>query len=79
MVQGGDQSGTGKGGQSIWGKEYPDEIRQTLKFNSRGVVAMANAGPDTNKAQVYVLNTVSRCPGTMRADSLVLYYLCETT
>lgn len=52
MVQGGDPTGTGKGGMSIWGKEYPDEIRQTLKFNTRGVVAMANAGPDTNKAQV---------------------------
>ncbi|KAI9631762.1 cyclophilin-like domain-containing protein [Dioszegia hungarica] len=54
MVQGGDPTGTGKGGQSIWGKEYPDEIRQTLKFNSRGVVAMANAGPDTNKAQFFI-------------------------
>lgn len=52
MVQGGDPTGTGKGGQSIWGKEYPDEIRQTLRFNTRGIVAMANAGPDTNKSQV---------------------------
>lgn len=52
MVQGGDPSGTGKGGQSIWGEPFKDEIRSTLKFNQRGVVACANAGPDTNKAQV---------------------------
>lgn len=52
MVQGGDPTGTGKGGQSIWGAPFKDEIRSTLKFNQRGVVACANAGPDTNKAQV---------------------------
>ncbi|EIW72300.1 hypothetical protein TREMEDRAFT_66807 [Tremella mesenterica DSM 1558] len=54
MIQGGDPTGTGKGGQSIWGKPFPDEIRQTLRFNTRGVVAMANAGPDTNKAQFFI-------------------------
>ncbi|KAJ7745791.1 cyclophilin-like protein [Mycena metata] len=47
MVQTGDPSGSGKGGQSIWGKPFPDEIRSTLKFNSRGMVAMANNGPPT--------------------------------
>lgn len=52
MVQGGDPTGTGKGGQSIWGAPFQDEIRSTLRFNQRGVVACANAGPDTNKAQV---------------------------
>ncbi|KAF7316686.1 Peptidyl-prolyl cis-trans isomerase [Mycena chlorophos] len=54
MVQTGDPSGSGKGGQSIWGKPFPDEIRTTLKFNSRGMVAMANAGQDTNKSQFFV-------------------------
>ncbi|RSH93655.1 Peptidyl-prolyl cis-trans isomerase cyp10 [Saitozyma podzolica] len=54
MVQGGDPSGTGKGGQSIWGKPFADEIRQTLKFNTRGIVAMANGGPDTNKSQFFI-------------------------
>ncbi|KAJ7476076.1 cyclophilin-type peptidyl-prolyl cis-trans isomerase [Mycena latifolia] len=54
MVQTGDPTGTGKGGQSIWGKPFPDEIRSTLKFNARGMVAMANGGPDTNKSQFFV-------------------------
>ncbi|KAL7424853.1 Peptidyl-prolyl cis-trans isomerase cyp10 [Cryptotrichosporon argae] len=54
MVQTGDPSGTGKGGQSIWGQPFADELRSTLKFNSRGVVAMANAGPDTNKSQFFI-------------------------
>ncbi|KAF7972479.1 hypothetical protein HWV62_17906 [Athelia sp. TMB] len=54
MVQTGDPSGSGKGGQSIWGAAYPDEIRSTLKFNGRGIVAMANSGPDTNKSQFFI-------------------------
>ncbi|THV07237.1 cyclophilin-like protein [Dendrothele bispora CBS 962.96] len=54
MVQTGDPTGSGKGGQSIWGNPFPDEIRSTLKFNARGVVAMANSGPDTNKSQFFI-------------------------
>ncbi|KAJ7285198.1 cyclophilin-like domain-containing protein [Mycena rebaudengoi] len=54
MVQTGDPTGSGKGGQSIWGKPFPDEIRSTLKFNTRGVVAMANSGPDSNKSQFFI-------------------------
>ncbi|KAG9102466.1 Peptidyl-prolyl cis-trans isomerase cyp10 [Ceratobasidium sp. 370] len=54
MIQTGDPTGTGKGGQSIWGKPFGDEIRATLKFNARGVVAMANSGPDSNKAQFFI-------------------------
>lgn len=52
MVQTGDPTNTGKGGQSIWGKPFADEIKPTLRFNTRGIVACANAGPDTNKSQV---------------------------
>ncbi|WFD34979.1 peptidylprolyl isomerase [Malassezia cuniculi] len=52
MIQTGDPTGTGKGGESIWGGAFDDEIRPTLKFNARGVVAMANGAPNTNKSQV---------------------------
>ncbi|GEM09283.1 peptidyl-prolyl cis-trans isomerase-like 3 [Rhodotorula toruloides] len=54
MIQTGDPTGTGKGGQSIWGRPFPDEVRSTLKFNQRGIVAMANSGPDTNKSQFFI-------------------------
>lgn len=54
MIQTGDPSGSGKGGQSIWGKLFADEIRSTLKFNARGVVAMANTGPDSNGSQFFI-------------------------
>ncbi|KAI1797267.1 peptidyl-prolyl cis-trans isomerase-like 3 [Ganoderma leucocontextum] len=54
MIQTGDPSGSGKGGQSIWGKPFPDEVRSTLKFNNRGILAMANSGPDTNKSQFFI-------------------------
>lgn len=60
MVQTGDPSGSGKGGQSIWGAPFSDEIRSTLKFNARGIVAMANSGPDTNKSQFFI--TYSKQP-----------------
>ncbi|KAG6857413.1 Peptidyl-prolyl cis-trans isomerase cyp10 [Tephrocybe sp. NHM501043] len=60
MTQTGDPTGQGKGGQSIWGKPFSDEIRSTLKFNARGVVAMANSGPDTNKSQFFI--TYSKQP-----------------
>ncbi|KAK2460286.1 hypothetical protein APHAL10511_007675 [Amanita phalloides] len=54
MIQTGDPTGTGKGGESIWGDTFADEIRTTLKFNTRGVVAMANSGPDSNKSQFFI-------------------------
>lgn len=54
MIQTGDPTGKGKGGQSIWGQPFADEIRSTLKFNNRGILAMANSGPDTNKSQFFV-------------------------
>lgn len=44
MVQGGDPTGSGQGGESIYGKPFLDEFHQRLKFCRRGIVAMANAG-----------------------------------
>lgn len=47
MVQTGDPTGTGKGGASIWGRKFEDEIKTTLRHNARGIVSMANNGPGT--------------------------------
>ncbi|KAJ3406499.1 hypothetical protein CcCBS67573_g03233 [Chytriomyces confervae] len=54
MVQTGDPTGTGKGGQSIWGSPFQDEIKSTLKHNARGILSMANKGPDTNRSQFFI-------------------------
>ena len=54
MVQGGDPEGTGKGGNSIWGKAFKDEFRPQYSHTGRGVVAMANSGGDSNKSQFYI-------------------------
>ncbi|KAG5179623.1 cyclophilin-type peptidyl-prolyl cis-trans isomerase [Tribonema minus] len=54
MVQGGDPTGTGKGGDSIWGKPFKDECHSRIKFNHRGQVAMANENtPNTNRSQFF--------------------------
>ncbi|GAA6094291.1 peptidyl-prolyl cis-trans isomerase-like 3 [Tachysurus ichikawai] len=53
MVQTGDPTGTGKGGTSIWGRKFEDEFSEHLKHNVRGVVAMANNGPNTNASQFF--------------------------
>jgi len=54
MIQGGDPTGTGMGGESIWGKPFEDEVTPVLKFDSAGILAMANAGPNTNGSQFFI-------------------------
>lgn len=54
MVQSGDPQGTGRGGQSIWGRPFENEASEEYR-NFRGALAMANAGPDTNGSQFYIV------------------------
>ncbi|VDM91751.1 unnamed protein product [Litomosoides sigmodontis] len=54
IMQGGDPTGTGKGGDSIWGKPFKDEIISSLSHNQRGILSMANQGTDTNKSQFFI-------------------------
>ncbi|KAF1849436.1 uncharacterized protein K460DRAFT_90924 [Cucurbitaria berberidis CBS 394.84] len=54
MIQGGDPTGTGRGGQSIWGKPFDDEFEGPERHNARGVLSMANKGKGTNTSQFFI-------------------------
>lgn len=54
MIQGGDPTGTGAGGESIYGEAFEDEFSMNL-FNLRGALSMANAGPNTNGSQFFIV------------------------
>ncbi|MDP1854080.1 MAG: peptidylprolyl isomerase [Candidatus Omnitrophota bacterium] len=54
MIQGGDPTGTGRGGESLWGKPFEDELKESVMFDKPGILAMANAGPGTNGSQFFI-------------------------
>lgn len=60
MIQGGDPTGTGKGGTSIWGKNFQDEFDGPLTHDARGIMSMANKGKNTNSSQFFILYRPAR-------------------
>ena len=64
MIQGGDPTATGCGGESIWGHNFADEFSPEL-HNLRGALSMANAGPGTNGSQFFIVQADSVHPGLL--------------
>lgn len=60
MIQTGDPTATGAGGDSTWGRPFEDEVSPNVKFDKTGIVAMANAGPNTNTSQFFI--TTAKTP-----------------
>jgi peptidylprolyl isomerase len=54
MIQGGDPTGTGRGGSSLWSRPFEDEVDEEITFDRKGLIAMANAGPDSNGSQFFI-------------------------
>lgn len=61
MIQGGDPDGSGRGGESIWGKAFEDEFHPDYE-NIRGALSMANAGPNTNGSQFFIVQLEDGTP-----------------
>lgn len=60
MIQGGDPTGTGRGGKSIWGSPFEDEVTDSVKFDRPYLLAMANAGPKTNGSQFFITTAATQ-------------------
>jgi len=54
IIQGGDSTGTGKEGESIYGKPFEDELVDSLKHDKRGILSMANSCTNTNGSQFFI-------------------------
>lgn len=72
MIQGGDPTGTGMGGQSLWGTPFEDEFSNEL-FNIRGALSMANAGPATNGSQFFIVQN-QNMPAQMEEQMVAAGY-----
>ena len=62
MIQGGDPNGNGTGGESIFGPEFEDEIKDNDLLMDRGMIAMANRGPNTNGSQFFIITKEGGTP-----------------
>ena len=65
MIQGGDPTGTGCGGESMWGKPFKDEFTEN-RHNLRGALSMANAGPGTNGSQFFIVQAKAVDPRLLK-------------
>ena len=72
MIQGGDPTGTGRGGESIYGEAFEDEFSDQL-FNFNGALSMVNAGPNTNGSQFFIVSA-SRVPANMLEQMKMVGY-----
>jgi peptidyl-prolyl cis-trans isomerase-like 1 len=74
MVQGGDPTGTGRGGESIFGAKFEDELTRELKHTGAGILSMANSGPNSNGSQFFL--TLAPTPwldGTLDAGKHTIF------
>lgn len=72
MIQGGDPTGTGMGGNSIWEKPFEDEFSNQV-FNLRGALSMANAGPGTNGSQFFIVQNENLDPMMIKEMEVASY------
>jgi hypothetical protein len=75
MIQGGDPTGTGRGGTSVYGDKFADEIHPDLRFVGAGILAMANSGPNTNGELRTLHDTTLQGGRSLMSRITILYYL----
>lgn len=74
MIQTGDPTGTGMGGESIWGGEFEDEFHATLRHDRPYTLSMANAGPGTNGSQFFITVVPTVRPSLFFFFIYIIYY-----